>query len=144
MSGSIDPGIDPGAATAQSRTGVFDPRPITSSAYLSGSACPSRFHRHATCGGAGLRDYGVVPAPAVRRYLVELDWDEREGLVTAIEAELRLEDRRTKATSTGFEREIYGYWITYRSLRDEERKREALRDGHVVLEIERILKGFPD
>jgi len=89
--------------------------------------------------------YDVVLAPSVRIWMRGLEFGERQELLLAIQSELRLNDPRTREVPGKlgtFVREILGYHVYYRGLKELEKERYALRAGYMVLAISDI-DGFP-
>jgi hypothetical protein len=95
--------------------------------------------------GGQMRDYDVVIAPAALESLLRLKLEARESLMQAIWAELK-PDIIPAVGVTGRirRREIYGYLIDYRNLRDSEKKRFDLRNGKLVVKITPVTKGLWD
>lgn len=92
-----------------------------------------------------MRAYDVVLAAAVRERFLELDRDERELITEGLFSELRVRDGRDIEDVKGraSTKEICGYQITYRALEEAEKQRYSVTDGHFVMRMESIAKGFP-
>lgn len=92
-----------------------------------------------------MREYNVVLGAPARESLLELEFEVRSELMHAIWDGLRQSDARTAGLAGGLmRREIYGYFIDYRNLKDSEMKTLDIEAGHLVANIAPVLRGFPD
>lgn len=90
-----------------------------------------------------MSDFDVVLSPEAREFLLELEPEERRRLVLAMLDELKL-DAAPIANVKGrvLRRELYGYYVDYRDLQADEKRRFKVRSGKFIYGISLVTRRF--
>jgi hypothetical protein len=89
-----------------------------------------------------VKEHDVILASAVREFLLELEWQERDDLAMAIMDDLLLEVQLNSVPTQVRRREIGGYLVDYRSLTKTEAEQRNLKGGQILIRIAPITAGW--
>ncbi len=90
-----------------------------------------------------MRDYEILLAARARETLLELEWEEREGLMLETSDELKQDLANTGSSTQLRRRLIDSYMIDYRHLSHEECKKRDLHAGTLIVNITPVTRGWP-